>query len=49
MARSTTRGLLYTAPPTDDEERPDERSSGNASTITADSDGTNHASTVADD
>ncbi|UOO96143.1 hypothetical protein MUK72_05390 [Halococcus dombrowskii] len=49
MARSTTRGLLYTAPPTDDEERVDERSDESTSTMTADSDGTNHASAVADD
>ncbi|WP_256684636.1 hypothetical protein [Halococcus qingdaonensis] len=49
MARSTTRGLLYTAPPTDDEERADERPSENASAMTADSDGTNHANAVADD
>jgi hypothetical protein len=48
MAHSTTRGLLYTAPPTEDEERTEgELTAGDRATTTAESGERTHP--VADD
>lgn len=49
MAHSTTRGLLYTTPPTDDEERTGDEPTAEDRAATAEPGEVNHGRPVADD